>query len=92
MFSKYVKNLLPYRFYLTTLGVIQILLVVFECRDKDLSLRTGSLLERASGVQSRVSVTSRERSGDEGVQGGACRHSIDAAVNQSINPSFVRAG
>ena len=37
MFSKSVKNLLPYRFLsLTTLGVINIFLVVFVCRDKDL--------------------------------------------------------
>ena len=37
MFSKSVKNPLPYRFLsLTTLGVINIFLVVFVCRDKDL--------------------------------------------------------
>ena len=37
MFSKSVKNLLPYGFFsLTTLGVLQIFLVVFVCRDKDL--------------------------------------------------------
>lgn len=36
MFSKSVKNLLTYRFLsLTTLGVINIFLVVFVCRDKD---------------------------------------------------------
>ena len=37
MFSKSVKNLLPYRFFsLTILGVINNFLVVLVCRDKDL--------------------------------------------------------
>ena len=36
MFSKRVKNLFPYRFLSLTLGVINIFLVVFVCRDKDL--------------------------------------------------------
>ena len=33
-----------------------------------------------SRVQSRANGMSRERSGEEGVRRGACRHSIDAAV------------
>ena len=33
-----------------------------------------------SRVQSRANGMTRERSGEEGVCGGACRHSIDAAV------------
>ena len=33
-----------------------------------------------SRVQSRANGMNRERSGEEGVCGGACRHSIDAAV------------
>ena len=33
-----------------------------------------------SRVQSRANAMNRERSGEEGVCGGACRHSIDAAV------------
>ena len=33
-----------------------------------------------SRVQSRANGMRRERSGEEGVRRGACRHSIDAAV------------
>ena len=33
-----------------------------------------------SRVQSRANGMSRDRSGEEGVRRGACRHSIDAAV------------
>ena len=33
-----------------------------------------------SRVQSRANGMNRERSGEEGVCGGACRHSTDAAV------------
>ena len=55
-----------------------------ERNTEKLNLRYNLACEQApvgdSRVQSRANGMNRERSGEEGVCGGACRHSIDAAV------------